>query len=909
MESISRNGQEPVKKNKSTNAALRGLSAAEVEASRQRYGRNVLTPPAKESKWKLLFEKFNDPLIKILLVALLLSFGVALYEISIGAGLKTLLEPVGILTAVLLATVVGFLVELNANKKFEILNKVNDEVQVKVMRDGKVRHMSRQELVVGDLVMLETGEEVPADGELLKSTTLSINESTLTGEPMVHKSHKPEDADPEATYPTNEVLRGTTVIEGNCMMRVKQVGDKTEYGKVYRESQIDNGVKTPLMLQLDKLGKTISWLGYGAAALLLIGRLFSYFIVDDTWNVLEFVEYSLTSVMLAVTLIVVSVPEGLPMSVTLSLALSMRRMLMNNNLVRKMHACETMGATTVICTDKTGTLTQNQMQVSSAEFFGITDGDKLGDDEASRLVKEGLAVNTTAFLEETDNKMLALGNPTEGALLLWLHAQGEEYLPLRENAEVEAQLPFTTERKFMATVVKSSLLGKRVLYVKGASEIIYNYCSKTEGGVERATVREHLLGYQNKAMRTLGFAYKVLADDEVAIKDGKLVAEGLTFMGIVAISDPVRSDVPAAITDCINAGIKVKIVTGDTPGTANEIGRQVGIIGEGDDASATTISGPEFAALSDDEASKVAASLKVMSRARPQDKSRLVSLLQQQGEVVAVTGDGTNDAPALNAAQVGLSMGDGTSVAKEASDITIIDNSFASIAKAVLWGRSLYLNIKRFIVFQLTVNVIACVVVTLGSFLGKQAPLSVTQMLWVNLVMDTFAALAMASLPATPSVMKDKPRRQGEPIITRSMWMHIGIVGTLLAAVLSGYLLYLKGTDANGVFALSYILDFGHDIDGAELTKFFTAFVFVAFWNMLNVKSFLSGHTVFHKMGESAQFFIMWGLIFVGQLLISMFGGEFFRLVDISLAEVLTIAGITSVVAIVGQLYYAFAKR
>ena len=886
----------------------RGLTDSEVEISRERYGKNVLTPPEKESLWKLLIEKFNDPLIKVLLVALMLSFGVAIYEIYCGAGYKTLLEPIGILVAVLLATVVGFIVEVNANKKFELLNKVNDEVAVKVVRNGKVRKLSRQELVVGDIVMLETGEEVPADGLLLRSTTLSINESTLTGEPMVRKSHRPEDMDAEATYPTNEVFRGTSVIEGNCTMRVKRVGDSTEYGKVYCESQIDNGVKTPLMIQLEKLGKTISWLGYSAAALLFVGRLFSYFVVDNSWDMLEFVEYFLTSVMLAVTLIVVSVPEGLPMSVTLSLALSMRRMLMNNNLVRKMHACETMGAATVICTDKTGTLTQNQMQVYAARFFGIEGGNVLGDDEASRLVKEGIAVNTTAFLEDDGQKITALGNPTEGALLLWINSQGADYIQLRDGAEVEQQLPFSTERKYMATVVHSGLLGRRVLYVKGASEIIYNYCSNTVGGVERADVAAQLLDYQHKAMRTLGFAYKILADDEMPIKGGALAVNGMSFMGIVAISDPVRSDVPAAIADCMDAGIKVKIVTGDTPGTAGEIGRQVGIVTDTDDNN-VMISGPEFAALGDDEAAQVAARLKVMSRARPQDKSRLVSLLQRNGEVVAVTGDGTNDAPALNAAQVGLSMGDGTSVAKEASDITIIDNSFASIAKAVLWGRSLYLNIQRFIVFQLTVNVIACCVVTIGSFLGKQAPLSVTQMLWVNLIMDTFAALAMASLPATERVMRAKPRRHGEPIITRHMWRYIALMGGTLAVVLSGYLLYLKGTLPNGIFDARYILDFSHDIEGHELTKFFTAFVFVQFWNMLNVKSFLSGHMALHKMGESKVFFFMWGMIFVGQVLISMYGGEFFKLVDISLGEVLAIAAGTSLVAVAGQLRYAWTTR
>lgn len=871
------------------------------------HGRNVLTPPPPQSLWLLLAEKFKDPLIRILLVALLLSFCVSAYEIWLGMGITSMLEPIGILAAVILATIVGFVVEVNANKKFQLLNFVNDDINVKVIRDGKVCQISRQELAVGDVTLLDAGEEVPADGNLLNSCMLCVNESTLTGEPMVRKSHLPEALDPEATYPTNRIYRGTTIIEGHCTMQVTDVGDSTEYGKVYVASQIDNGIKTPLMQQLERLGKTISWLGYSAAALLFLGRLFSYFIVDTSWNMLEFVEYMLTTIMLSVTLIVVSVPEGLPMSVTLSLALSMRKMLLNNNLVRKMHACETMGATTVICTDKTGTLTQNQMQVYQTEFYNLADQSALTDDKASQLVKESIAVNTTAYLEDTPSgKMSVLGNPTEGALLLWLAKNGIDYIKLRNDTHIVGQVPFSTERKYMATMVHSPKLGCNVLYVKGASEIIREFCSTFCGEMDFDVIKQHLLNYQNKAMRTIGFAYKILSDDETPIVGDALCTQGMTFMGIAAISDPVRSDVPDAIKECVSAGIQVKIVTGDTTGTACEIARQVGIMNSNNPN--VTISGPEFAELSDEEAAIAAEKLKVMSRARPQDKQRLVSLLQKQGEVVAVTGDGTNDAPALNAAQVGLSMGDGTSVAKEASDITILDNSFASITKAVLWGRSLYLNIQRFVVFQLTVNVIACVVVTLGSFLGKQAPLSVTQMLWVNLVMDTFAALAMASLPATHKVMTQSPRRNGAPIITRSMWTFILGYGVVIASFLSAYFLYLKGTDDFGHFSPHNILNFSHDIDATELTKFFTAFVFVQFWNMLNARSFFSDHWAFHNIGKNKTFFAMWLIIFVGQVLISMFGGEFFKLTDISLSETLRIAAFTSIVAIIGQTIQ-FAKR
>lgn len=891
------------------NEQLQGLSLEQVVQSRQKYGSNVLTPVRKQSPWRLLLEKFRDPLIIILLVALALSFGVAIYEMHwCGRSVAALLEPVGILVAVLLATIVGFAVEMNANRKFRLINRVGADVPVKVVRGGKVRSVPQTDVVVGDIVLLDTGEEVPADGTLLRSSMLIVNESTLTGELQVRKSHLSADADSDATYATNELKRGTMIIEGHCTMVVDRVGDATEYGKVNTESQIESGVKTPLMLQLERLGKLISVLGYTAAVLLLAGRTFSYFIADDSPGMLEFIEYTLTSVMLAVTLIVVSVPEGLPMSVTLSLALSMRRMLLNNNLVRRMHACETMGASTVICTDKTGTLTQNQMRVAHAHFFALHDDTRLDDSLDAAIVREAIAANTTAYLEDKGGRHVAIGNPTEGALLLWLDAAGDDYLALRRGARVEEQLPFSTERKYMATVVESACLGRRVLYVKGASEILYDYCSATAGGkMCRQSVRERLFDYQRHAMRTLGFAYKVLGDDECPIADGRLAVDGLTFMGIVAISDPVREDVPGAIGECLRAGIQVKIVTGDTPATAYEIGRQVGIVDDGT-GDGCVVQGAAFAAMDDAEATAAARKMRVMSRARPADKSRLVRLLQGSGEVVAVTGDGTNDAPALKAAQVGLSMGDGTAVAKEASDITIIDNSFASITKAVLWGRSLYLNIQRFVVFQLTVNVIACVVVTLGSYLGKQAPLSVTQMLWVNLIMDTFAALAMASLPATPTVMSQHPRPVGSPIITASMWRFIAIVGGLLATALSAYLLYLKGTDSGGVFAMRNIAHFEHSIEAHELTKFFTAFVFVQFWNMFNAKAFGSGQSAFARAGESKVFFGMMAVVFVGQVLISMYGGEFFRLADIRLGEVLAIAALTSPIMIVGELYHILRK-
>lgn len=862
---------------------LNGLTDQEVIASRQKYGENLLTPPKRPSIWKLYLEKFQDPVIRVLLVAAVFSLIISIIE-------NEYAETIGIFFAIFLATGIGFYFEYDANKKFDLLNAVGEETPVTVIRNGKVKEIPRKEIVVGDIVILNTGDEIPADGTLVEAVSLQVNEANLTGELMVNKTTDPEHFDDEATYPSNAVMRGTTVTDGHGTMKVDRVGDATEIGKVARQSTEQSDEKTPLNIQLEKLANLIGKVGFTIATLTFViftGKdLYAYFTANtvETWEQwLQVAQIVLKYFMMAVTLIVVAVPEGLPMSVTLSLALNMRRMLKTNNLVRKMHACETMGAITVICTDKTGTLTQNLMQVHEAQV----------DESNPELVAESIAVNSTAFLEEKaeGEKPSGVGNPTEVALLLWLNGKGADYISLRENAHTVNQLTFSTERKYMATLVDSPVINKRVLYIKGAPEIVMSKCSLSDDKIK--TYNEQLLAYQNKAMRTLGLAYRIIPEGK-SEDCAELVAEGgMTFLGIFAISDPIRPDVPDAVKKCQSAGIGVKIVTGDTPGTATEIARQIGLWTE-NDTERNRITGTDFAALSDEEALERVLDIKVMSRARPMDKQRLVQLLQQKGAVVAVTGDGTNDAPALNHAQVGLSMGTGTSVAKEASDITLLDDSFHSIATAVMWGRSLYKNIQRFIVFQLTINVVALLSVLLGAFFGSALPLTVTQMLWVNLIMDTFAAMALASISPSMDVMNEKPRKRTDFIISKAMQKNIFGTGICFLIVLMGLMAYMNNSAAG--------------MDVHNLTIFFTVFVMLQFWNLFNASVFGTNHSIFKDAGHALGMLSVALIILVGQILIVTFGGKVFRTEALPLIEWIYIIASTSIVLWIGEIWRAVKR-
>ena len=908
-----------INKNMESKHHYTGLTAAQVAESRAKYGENVLTPPAKEPLWRQFLDKFRDPLIIILLIAGVLSIVISCYEyFCMDDGMTIFFEPVGIFVAIMLATGLAFYFEYQADKEFAILNKVNDDEPVEVIRDANTTQIPRRDVVVGDIVLINTGEEIPADGELIEATLLHVDESTLTGEPICTKTTIESEFDADATFPSNHVMKGTKVMEGHGIMRVLAIGDHTEQGKVFDAVQIDNSVKTPLDEQLDGLGRLVAKLSYCVGAGIIIGRILMYFLSPsyEQFEWLPFIAYMLKTLMIAVTLVVVSVPEGLPMAVTLSLAYSMRRMLKTNNLVRKMHACETMGATTVICTDKTGTLTQNQMRVDSLQLYGL--------DEKSSAVSEAMALNSTAQLDFTDpSHPTVLGNPTEGALLLWLNQHGVDYRELRDCSNIVDQLPFSTERKYMATVVDSALMpGKRILYVKGAPEIVSGMCHTMGEGATRERIENQLLDYQNHAMRTLGFAFQILEKGDVAISNGRVSATRLHFIGITAIADPVRSDVPAAIKECIDAGISIKIVTGDTPGTAREIGRQVGLWTD-KDTDHNIIIGPEFAALSDEQLLQRVPELKIIARARPMDKKRLVEALQKLNQVVAVTGDGTNDAPALRAAQVGLSMGDGTSVAKEASDITIINNSFSSIGKAVMWGRSLYQNIQRFLLFQLTVNVTACLIVLIGAFMGTESPLTVTQMLWINLIMDTFAAMALASLPPSESVMHDRPRDRHAFILTRPMYGEILGVGGLFFVLLFFFLLVFKHADISSLsdmLSLNYLQIFagfgtlafwteGH-LTAYELTLLFTIFVMTHFFYLFNARAFETGRSAMHFGGCKGLLTIV-AIIFVGQVLMveTPILQNFFNVVSLSLQDWIAIIIGSSLVLWVREAWHLATAR
>ena len=852
-----------------------GLTSEQVEASRRQHGRNLLTPPKRPSIWRLYAEKYKDPIIRILLIAALFSLGIGIYE-------NEYVETIGILVAVFLATTIGFYFEYDAQKKFDILNALGQEELVTVIRDSQAMQVPRSELVVGDVVILEQGVEIPADGLLLEAINLQVNESSLTGEPICHKTTDEAHFDREATYPSNRVLRSSMVVDGHGCMKVDAVGDETEIGHVARHATTFTDIETPLNQQLNRLSKLINKVVFTISLLVFVAGtshgLYVYFQELMPGQPIDWAIMAATLLkwfMVTVTLIVMAVPEGLPMAVTLSLALNMRRMLRTNNLVRKLHACETMGAVTVICTDKTGTLTQNRMEVADIQ----------SDHHFEEQLAENMAVNSTALLEEGSEGQ-GIGNPTECALLLYLRKNGKNYSEYREKAPLTSQLTFSTERKYMATLVTSSVNQRRMLYVKGAPEVILELCQISTD--QQQQIEAILKEYQAGAMRTLAFAHREIGENE-GTDCLALAQQGrLTLEGICAIMDPVRPEVPSAVKNCHDAGIHVKMVTGDNAGTAIEIAKRIGLWTESD-REEQVITGAAFAALSDEEALNRIASIKVMSRARPMDKQRFVKLLQEKGAVVAVTGDGTNDVPALNRAQVGLSMGSGTSIAKEASDITLIDDSFRSIATAVMWGRSLYKNIQRFLAFQLTISLTALAISMVGSFLDTDIPLTVTQILWINLIVDTFASLALSTIPPSADVMKEQPRKSSDFILSRFVKKSVGITAGIFFAVLLGILFYFNRWGNNTISL--------HD-----LTVFFTFFVMLQFWNLMNARVLGSHQSAFSQLLNCKGLLFVMSMILIGQILIVEFGGKVFRTEPLDITTWLTIVAGSSLVLWIGEI-------
>jgi len=968
----------------STRGALpyRGLSTDEVESRREQYGSNVLTPPKRDPWWRLYLEKFEDPVIRILIIAAVIAIAIGIVDGRYAEGL-------GIIIAIILATTLAFLNEYKAAREFDVLNKINDEVPVKVIRDGAFTTIPRKDLVVDDVVHIEVGEETPADGKMLDAVSLLVDESRLTGESMPAPKHALEgevEAAFKSAYSPHQLLRSTMIVDGYGLIRITAVGDHTEIGATARAAAEQTGEETPLNRQLERLSKLIGVVGLGAAsftfiALLVRGVVREELALDSqqwfffglvTFGVLvglvrvwlpilydalelvaiparrpawldnnsllawaatllvgvlvigvgvaigyplgalpadvtvwlphEAADELLHFFMIAVTLIVVAVPEGLAMSVTLSLAYSMRKMTASNNLVRRMHACETIGAATVICSDKTGTLTLNEMHVHTAVFPALDGKPPSRDDasEVSRLVIDGMCGNTTAHLSRVEGeKVRALGNPTEGALLLWLDELGIDYMHERSQFEIDSQWTFTTERKFMGTLGRSPDSGRDLLHVKGAPEIVLDRCAQVLtadgprdlGAADRQELLQHLKEFQRRGMRTLALAYRAAPEQHDGAKLEDLAVR-LTWLGFVAIADAVRPEVPAAIDACRRAGVLVKVVTGDNSETCLEIARQIGLWNESDTPD-RQMTGSEFAALDDEQAARAVDRIKVLARARPLDKLRLVRLLKQSGHVVAVTGDGTNDAPALNHADVGLSMGrTGTAVAKEASDIVLLDDSFRSIVNAIMWGRSLYENIQRFILFQLTINVAALTIAMLGPFIDVKFPLTVTQMLWVNLIMDTLAALALATEPPHADVMLRPPRNPAAFIVTPAMARNLLGVAGVFVVVLLGLLYFLEWID--------HISDHDPTYGG---TVFFSVFVLLQFWNLFNARAMGSAQSAFAGLGKSKAFLLIAASILAGQILLVQLGGAVFRAQPLDWKTWLVIIVATSPVLWIGEVW------
>jgi len=807
-----------------------GLSSAQIQEMQNRFGKNELTPPPRLPLWKLYLKNFEDPIIRILLVAVIISALVAALE---GSGL---LDTIGIALAVILATTIAFLTEYKSNREFDALNAMCDDTGIKVIRDGQARTIRMRDVVVGDIILLEAGDAVPADGILVHEAHFEADESAFTGE------NEPVRKNSEDT-----LLKGTWVTAGRGTMIATAVGDATRMGEIAASITRGERPETPLQVKLRVLAGQISRFGYAMAGLIVISLLAKGIVTGLPTDPLELVRFLLDIAIFAVIIIVVSVPEGLPVSVTVSLALTMRKMTRAYSLVRRMIACETIGSVTTICTDKTGTLTRNLMEVVASSILTPEYENKTPDDPAG-WVTLNAGVNSTAELEPREGELITVGNSTEGALLRWLSRAGIDYHQIRRAYFPISQALFDSRRKEMRTVI--SIEGRYYLLVKGAPEVVAASCSSAPD----LTPVKNLAG---RAMRTLAFAHAETGSPEDSTPT-------LIWDGYVGIRDEIRSDVPSAVATCRSAGISIAMVTGDSPETAAAIAKETGILTNG-----TVITGPEFRDLSPEKQQALAPQIEVMARSAPHDKLLLVKALQANGEVVAVTGDGTNDAPALRSADVGLAMGiAGTEVAREASDIILLDDSFPTIERAVWWGRALFENIQRFLMFQLTINISAAFLSFIAPLLGYPAPFSVIQLLWINIIMDSLAALALCSESPHPALMEKKPIPRTSSVLTPYM----------IRAILCTAFVYIIVGIGGIIFGLPYM-----NSPAEQATAFFTGFVLAQVWNGINCRG-INGIMPSFIRGNPA-FFVIMGSIILIQFLIVQFGGAVFGTVPLSVFQ------------------------
>ncbi|WP_099203841.1 calcium-translocating P-type ATPase, PMCA-type [Scatolibacter rhodanostii] len=836
-----------------------GLSSAQIESNRSKYGNNMLTREKPESLFKRIIAAASEPMILMLIMAGVIALVVNIIRASTGSE-ADFLECVGIFAAISLSVLITVVMEGKSAKAFEALSKISDDTVIKVLRNGDTQMLSQRELVVGDIILLSAGDKVPADGRLLQSSGLTADESALTGESVPAKKeaeYSIDDAKTPLAERANMLYSGNFITSGNCKMMVTAVGDNTEFGKIAKELTSTERSSTPLQEKLARLGKTITILGVIAAAVVFISELIS-FAMSGGLHLEEVLEAFVTSIVL----IVAAVPEGLPTIVAVSLSINIIKLSQQNALVKKMIASETVGCINVICSDKTGTLTENKMTVS-AYYDGRWH--EHADELTSDWLIHNVCLNTTADISQDGT---FIGNPTECAMLNFYENSsarknsGKSYKDERSDHDVLHAFPFSSELKHMTTISKVD--GKIISYVKGSPECVFSMCSLSDN--EKSNAEHFITKSQEKSMRVIAFAHKEL-DQMKDYEDEHhhaAMETDMIFDGFVAISDPLRADVYEAVKNCRMAGIDLKILTGDNIVTAKAIADELHILSD----ERIAVEAREVAELSDEELLKLLPKISVIARSTPTIKMRVVKLLKSQGNVVAVTGDGINDAPALKNADVGIAMGiSGTEVSKQASDIVLLDDSFSTIVKAIAWGRGIYENFKRFIQFQLTVNVSSVIVVFTSILLGLKAPFTALQLLWINIIMDGPPALTLGLEPIYDDLMARKPTKRSDNILSRTMLTRIGLTGVYISVV----------------FLCQYVFNFLGAAEEETTTVLFTLFALFQLFNAFNCRE-LHTTSIFKHLLKNRIMLIVISITFILQILIIQFAGAFFGTVPLELA-------------------------